>query len=464
MLNQKQIKHLMYATLAEIKAVTGGRDNLICFCAQTGTFYKYLTSGGSYTANNQDVLITGDGGNTRWIAVSGKYGLSNISYGDFYTKAVDSGVITPIKYGVKVEITNQNPETSVTYIDDAIGLSPSVSSGTDTFNDNGWSNRFPFNTIKPCLLKDGMVVGYLDPDDYSKYEDGTAADITTGNSGDVMIEIPKMYMKISEDATYRYFEISNMPEEGFTDYPFSYKGVVKDKFYIGAYKGFNLSGKLKSLSGKTPTASQTRATFRGYAQANGEGYEIVPYNKLILLQILYLIRFKNLDSQTALGRGNVDASSLKTTGATNALGMCYGSTTGTTQMKYSGIEDFWGNIWEWIDGLTTVDVETVHHIFTQDGNFTDNATGATSRGTFAANSEGYMSDILGTNELGFLIKSTSGSLSTYYCDYGSCSSGCIAQFGGYWAYGSATGAFVLVVSNPASNSNVHLGARLAFCG
>ena len=43
---------------------------------------------------------------------------------------------------------------------------------------------------------------------------------------------------------------------GFTDYAFSYKGEVKDKFYIGAYLGYKDSGgKLRSLTGKTVTSS-----------------------------------------------------------------------------------------------------------------------------------------------------------------------------------------------------------------
>ena len=369
---------------------------------------------------------------------------------------------TVIKYGVRIQLNNSNPETSVEYINDSAGFTPSVTSGS-SFVDNGWASRWPFNAIKPCLFKDGVVVGYLNPNNYAQFEDGSAADITSGAAGDVMVEFPKMYLKISRDASYQYVEIADEPETGFTDYPFSYKGVVKDKFYIGAYKGFNSSGKLRSLSGKTPTASQTRATFRGYAQANGVGYEIVPYNKLILMQALYLIRFKHLNSQIALGRGNVDASALKTTGATNTLGMCYGKNDTTNQqVKCNGIEDFWGNIWEWIDGLHTVGTT----IYTQDGNFTDNATGAISRGTFAANFAGYISDIWGTDELGFFIKEggSSGSETTYYCDCGQCASGCVASFGGYWYYASYAGAFHLNVNDSPSLSLSQIGARVTFCG
>jgi len=34
--------------------------------------------------------------------------------------------------------------------------------------------------------------------------------------------------------------------------------------------------------------------------------------------------------------------------------MNYGSTsTSNLHVKLFGIEDFWGNIWEWVDGMTT---------------------------------------------------------------------------------------------------------------
>jgi hypothetical protein len=73
MVNQEQIKNFRFATLTEIKAVTNGRDGICCYCDATLTLYEYITSGGSYTANDQDVLITGAGGNTRWLGIAGQY-------------------------------------------------------------------------------------------------------------------------------------------------------------------------------------------------------------------------------------------------------------------------------------------------------------------------------------------------------------------------------------------------------
>ena len=115
---------------------------------------------------------------------------------------------TVIKYGVRIQLNNSNPETSVEYINDSAGFTPSVTSGS-SFVDNGWANRWPFNAIKPCLFKDGVVVGYLNPNNYAQFEDCSAADITSGTAGDVMVEFPKMYLKISRDASYQYIEIAD---------------------------------------------------------------------------------------------------------------------------------------------------------------------------------------------------------------------------------------------------------------
>ena len=79
-----------------------------------------------------------------------------------------------------------------------------------------WSDKYPFNKIRPCLVKNGAVVGYLNPDNYAQFEDGTAADITSGAAGDVMVEIPIFYYKISHNDTHTFVQISSAPLDGFT--------------------------------------------------------------------------------------------------------------------------------------------------------------------------------------------------------------------------------------------------------
>lgn len=215
------------------------------------------------------------------------------------------------------------------------------------------------------------------------------------------------------------------------------------------------------MSGKTPTADQTIGTFRTQAQANGAGYDLVSFYPLTLLQCLYLIRYKNLDSQTALGRGYVDGNSAATnTGGTNAKGMFFGETTGKQQMKFLGIEDFWGNLRWWIDGLYS---DANRNIMTAFKDFNDTGSGYTNRGQGATSDiYGYMSKPQGFTEAGFVLKEKNGSETTYFCDCAYLSASRLPDFGGVWSGGSGAGAFYLRVYYSASNSYSDLGGRLMY--
>lgn len=357
-------------------------------------------------------------------------------------------------YGVNIDLTNSNPETSVTYTDDAFGMTPGSAS---------WDAANIFKDIKPCLLKDGVVQYYLDPTDFTKKSDGTAADITSGDDGDVMIEIPKTGYSISTSGNILTIKVTDDPNNN----NFKYYGHTRDaegdreKLYIGAYLGWNSSGKLRSLSGKTPSHTQTIGTFRTQAQANGAGYDLVSFYPLTLLQCLYLIKYKNLDSQTALGRGYVDGNSSSiNTGGTNTKGMFFGETGGQQQMKFLGIEDFWGNLRWWIDGMfsnASRNMLTAFKNFNDTGNnYLDHGQGAT------ANIGNYMSKPQGTTETGFIAKEVNGSATTYFCDYADLYASRLPYFGGSWSYGSAAGAFFLRVAYSDSDSASNLGGRLMY--
>lgn len=129
-------------------------------------------------------------------------------------------------------------------------------------------------------------------------------------------------------------------------------------------------------------------------------------------------------------------------------------------MKFIGIEDFWGNVWEWIDGLFC---NSSRKILTAFQSFNDTGSGYTDRGTGAASDiGGYMSKPQGTSEAGFIAKEVSGSATTYFADYASLYAGYLPIFGGDWNDGADAGAFRLNVSYSASNVNSGVGARLMY--
>ena len=357
-------------------------------------------------------------------------------------------------FGVRIDLTNSNPASAVTYTDDAVGM---------TAGSSAWDSMAIFKDIKPCVLKNGVVQYYLNPNDFTKKADGSAADITSGNDGDVMIEIPKTGFSITTNDNYIDVKVTNNPNNAAFKYYAHSRAAEGDrqKLYIGAYKGYkDGSNKLRSLSGKAPTTSQTIGTFRTQAQANGAGYDLVSFYPLTLLQCLYLIRYKNLDSQTALGQGYTGGSAAQSTGATNTAGMCYGSTSTTSRIKLFGIEDFWGNVWEWIDGLFC---DSSRNIKTAFQGFNDTGNGYTSRGQGATTNIGhYMSKPQGSSETGFIAKEVSGSSTTYFADYAYLYAGCLPIFGGDWNDGALAGAFHLDVTCSASYSDSGIGARLMY--
>ena len=360
-------------------------------------------------------------------------------------------------YGVSIDLSNSNPETSVTYTDGAVGM---VAGSPD------WYKMSIFNKIKPCLFKNGAVVGYLNPDNFAQFADGTAADITSGNSGDVMIEIPKTGYKISKSGTTLTVQITDDPNKK----GFSYKAHTRtedgdrEKLYIGAFLGSNKDNKLRSVSGVAPQIETTLTDFRTHAQANGAGYDLFAFYPMTLLQCLYLIMYKNLDSQTALGMGYVGDENYefgaKNTGATLDKGMSYGSTDSMQQMKFLGIEDFWGNLYQWIDGLVS---SSTRNALVATENFNDTGYGYTDIGQMSTkNIYGYMKAPQGNNDAGFIIGESGGSSSTYFSDYAYFDGGCGPVFGGCFVDGANAGAFQLYVGYYPDDAGDYVGGRLMF--
>ena len=365
-------------------------------------------------------------------------------------------------WGVRIDRENSDPEEAVEYIGEAAGYMPA--DGTEP---GSWADNPVFAKIKPCLLCNGKVVDYLDPNDYGRTADGEPIGKMRAYF-DTMVEFGKIFYRIRKDEHYTYVEITDDARslaDGFTDYAFSYKGEVKDKFYIGAYKGHIVDGKLRSISGVLPESRKTIGTFRTAAQANGNGYEITPFNKLTLLQALYVVRYKSLDSRAALGKGYTEADSYAPTGNTDKDGLYFGNQDGKRQVKCHGIEDLWGNIFEWVDGFVTTD-----KIKIADGNFNDNGDGYEIAADLPNTVCGAITDIHGDNMLGFVPKEVDDDLcagEAYYCNYGSTwSDGTINLpcFGGSRSSGACAGAFYFYCNSSASSAGASIGARLCFCG
>lgn len=359
------------------------------------------------------------------------YAAFSCSEDGVYNREIVSASATPIPYKtmtVRIDLNNSNPVTCGSYADDAVSMSPGK-------NVPSWDEFFGY---KPCLFKDGKVVGYLNPNDYTKFEDGRPADITSGNAGDVMVEFPRRGLKISKSGKVITVSMTDDPHSPhFKYYAHNNGSQEKNFFYVGAYLGSahdNDGGKrvLDSISDaypaydtKNPDPSYKYTYIivkdaRTFAKNKGVGYRPFSFYQFLFIQCMYLLQFKgNLNSQSAHGLGFMwDGRLSPNSGTTNTKGMMYGSSSTTDHIKLFGIEDFWGNFNCMIDGYF---VDSSFNVWTTTtDNFNETGSGYDNHGPVGVNSveRDYFDDAVGSTELGFTPISFNGSGSTYFCDHG----------------------------------------------
>lgn len=395
----------------------------------------------------------------------------------------------PLVYAYHVDPSISSPSNAVTYLEDAVGMTP-AKMGASTFSYGDWADAFFLP--KPCVLKfDGTVDYYLDPDDYSKKADGTSATIDISNTtGNVMLEFPKIWIKrvpgsasgertvyISDtqvDSDYKCFSNINANNEEI------------DHFYIHAYNGtIDSNTKMRSLSGITLTSTnapaQTATQEVSAATSNNPSgsdyvmwYTDVWTDMCLIYDLLYLMG-KSLDLQGTYGQGissgSQTAKESYVTGSLNNRGLFYGDISDTsTAVKVLGIENFWALRYNRIAGLikdSSNNIKVKMTYGTADGSTTtgynETGSGYLTFTTISSNLTGYVTKMTANNVMGYIPSATGGSDTTYYCDtayiYTSSSTyyGCL---GGYSYYGAYCG-FRVLLDNDASHSGWNIGGALS---
>jgi len=386
-------------------------------------------------------------------------------------------------YAYHVDPSINSPSNAVTYLEDAVGKTP-AKMGASTFSYGDWADAFFLP--KPCVLKfDGTVDYYLDPNDYSKKADGTAATIDSSNTtGNVMLEFPKIWIKrvpgsasgertvyISDtqvDSDYKCFSNINANNQEI------------DHFYIHAYNGTIHSSKMRSLSGVTLNSTYapnyTRAQEVTAATANNPTGKNLWYTETwadfcLIYDLLYLMG-KSLDVQRTFGQGLSSGSETAmrayVTGVHNAKGLFYGDVSGTsTAVKVLGMENLWGCRWHGVAGLIndngTLKVKMTYGV--ADGSTTVgyNTTGSgylNYGSTYGTN--GFVKKMQADNTMGYKIIETAGTDATYYCDYYSTNNNQsnYALLGGHSGNGARCGFYVILFYG-AAYASWHIGGSLS---
>ena len=299
----------------------------------------------------------------------------------------------------------------------------------------------PWNGMKECNLNaSGTVTAWKGDGSF------TRSGIYT------MVFIPEFYVAAKRNGVKQYFYISDQPATGFTKHPGSGK-------YVGRY---HTSSDNYSMTDQLPRVSLSRTTMSIYAKKIGSKFHLYDFATYCAIIWLYIVEFADWDSQAKIGRGYVDGnSSAINSGGTDSMTYHTGRAAGTdgkTAVQYRGIENLWGNVFQWVDGFNIND--TTAYYCTDPSEYGESSlTSYTIIGTLPG--EGYIKDLTVTDN-GLLIPQTSGgSETTYIPDYSYSASGSrVLCVGGHWNHASRAGLLFFDASVGVANASHDNSARL----
>ncbi len=431
----------------------------------------------SYTS----VTDNGDGTYTISGVTKGLEGTSDQSWnsGDYAMQSLTADFINKISQPANIYGIRWNKSADEwTRLYSAEGLT----AGSD------FDSIMPWAGMKRCnVADDGTINAYY----------GDAGFAYDGSNGQVMVEIPAFWYKteILKDGTVDFL-VSPEWKQGFKRHPaFVRDGQVLDYIYIAAFEGHYNSGEsaMESIANVVPsTDTGTHDTYgtiddypdativgcRGDAQARGSNWEQREFMGTNAVYYLLVVEYATFDTQSAIGRGVVDKDSGtdhngEKTGQTAGFdgGTDLGNSSGTANtgvgngyesISYRGIENLWGNIWEWCDGLN---IKSDHKPWIADHGFASDtfADPYEPLGITLPSSNGYGSDVV-LNEIcdfGFLTLEINGSSGSGLFDYYYQNTGDrVARVGGHWNYSLNAGTFYWNLNNSSTNSNQNIGTHL----
>lgn len=423
-------------------------------------------------------------------------------------------------YGVEVDFVNK----TFARLGGAVGCTP----GTGFDGIGAWGGRYR------CILTDAGVelakygdAGYTETGALTQAitlgEDEDAVTYPVGTAVQVMVKQPKFYYrvvplkmdKIADGHGYhlrkaRYY-LSMSPKIGFKLHPaFLHDGVEKKYIYLSAYEGslYDVSAsayilddsqvadftastgdKLCSIANAKPasglTQDLTRAKCGILAKNRGTGWYQSFAQTAAVTQLLFLIEYGSFNTQNKIGAGNsakTDDSSTnmaELTGATTNLGNASGAVTNTNNINivtYRGEENFWANIWKFVDGLNIYcdPTHNEHYLYVcTDRDFTESKNNGSYKevGFTLAKAKGYVSAFGYSEEYDWLFfpsetgangASTSVPVGDYYYQAAGTAGYKIARLGGYWHHGAAAGGFCWIVDSAPSGRTRIVGGRLAY--
>lgn len=283
--------------------------------------------------------------------------------------------------------------------------------------------------------------------------------------------------------------------------------------YVSAYEAFNFGnkGRLISMKSVVPTVNFTRTDGRTWARANGfDGeakWNLYTYEEHRAICHLFLVEYATRNSQKAvnteltpegfrqggLGSGCTTGTatingartwSFIPTGSSDSLGSGSGEVTVTIQQtdssgsntstitrkcnRYRGIENPFGHIWKHTDDVISKYEATYRTWYksVKPDQFATNKNNSYKPLTSASVTTGYKTEIRATPTCDFFAEAcTSGSETTYWCDYNWDNTDASEHYlliGGSSDAGGGAGPFYLNSATGVGGSYADIGSRLTY--
>lgn len=340
-------------------------------------------------------------------------------------------------YGIKRALNSSSSQWERT--DDAIDLIANAQVGTDSVV-NDFDSLYPWSDIYTYSWN-------KDTDEEIRYDDPSF------NYTDdyIFTKIPEFWYKRWQDNTNEYIQIATGKAEGF---------ILCNEFSVGRY---SICTDFKSKSGTDYLTSETRAYFRENARSLNSNLGILDW-RYFLLQILYLVEYADYNSQKKLGNGVCARSQMVGSGECDLLGMKSGRIPNGLSVIYRGIENIFGNVEQYIDGININNYQI--YICYDPTKYSDDLFNEDyQKISYRACSYSDYISKLGYDSNHSLISmpvQASGSNSTYICDYFNINTGSrIVGVGGAFNGGTyQVGLWNWDFHNDSSSKYYGIGARL----
>jgi len=332
-----------------------------------------------------------------------------------------------------------------------------------------------------AIVNNGQIVNWLYNDnlgytatDYTgTVSTGNASDLT-GAAGDVMLLYEPIWWTVSHvndgNTTIRFSTYKFSPDAVTAH---QYGTTICSWLGLGVFEGIISSSALRSMnSSAKPTASITNDaayTAAVYGRTNGHYNQMLPMT-WTLYAILLLFEGGDRNTQAKWGAGYTKSTNTASTNVNSdwsaAAPWCHATpyTDGAHGVTAGGIQNMWGNVWIFLGEFWKGTNNVAHFTITGGSDHAMISTSPAYSGScqMTGANGAYVKDIIGSDTVPFLPRTTGAAETTYWADYcysNTTQSNC-GVVGGYWTYAAYAGLFLVYVYDALDNSAATIGARL----